>query len=70
MITSKQFALKIEDIVKSKKIPYIDAVCLYCESNGIDTGTVGKLVNKSLKEKIKLEAEKLNFLPKTSKLLL
>ena len=66
MITSKQFALKIEDIVKSKKIPYIDAVCLYCENNDIDTGTVGNLVNKSLKEKIKLEAEKLNLIEKSS----
>ena len=70
MITSKQFAFKIEDVVKSKKISYIEAVCLHCENNGIDTGSVGKLINKSLKEKIKLEAEKLNFLPKTSKLLL
>tara|TARA_Y100000590_G_scaffold123976_1_gene141829 strand:+ start:13837 stop:14082 length:246 start_codon:yes stop_codon:yes gene_type:complete len=68
MLTSKKFALKIEEIVKEKRISYIDAVVYYCEKNNIDTGTVGNLINKSLKEKIKGEAENLNFLPKSSTL--
>ena len=61
-MTSKEFSLKIENIVKEKKITYMDAVVWYCEQNDIDTGTVGNLISKSLKEKIKLEATNLKML--------
>ena len=61
-MTSKEFSLKIENIVKEKKITYMDAVVWYCEQNDIDTGTVSNLISKSLKEKIKLEATNLKTL--------
>ena len=61
-MTSKEFSLKIENIVKEKKITYMDAVVWYCEQNDIDTGTVSNLISKSLKEKIKLEATNLRML--------
>ena len=61
-MTSKEFSLKIENIVKEKKITYMDAVVWYCEQNEIDTGTVSNLISKSLKEKIKLEATNLKML--------
>ena len=64
-MNSKRFALEIEEIVKSKKISYMDAVVLYCENNDIDTGTISSLINKSLKEKIQMEAEKLNLVEKS-----
>ena len=38
----------------------------YCEDNDIDTASVGPLINKSLKEKLQLEAEKLNLIEKSS----
>ena len=47
-MTSKEFSLKIENIVKEKKISYMDAVVWYCEQNEIDTGTVSNLISKSL----------------------
>lgn len=65
-MNSKKFALKIEAIVKEKKIPYMDAVLKYCEDNDIDTSSIGPLINKSLKEKIQAEAEKLNLIEKSS----
>jgi len=55
-MNSKEFSLKIESIVKEKRISYMDAVILYCEENDIDLETAKPLVSKSLKEKIKLEA--------------
>jgi hypothetical protein len=55
-MNSKEFSLKIETIVKEKKITYMEAVILYCEEQGIDTGTVSNLISKPLKEKIKVEA--------------
>ena len=61
-MTSKEFSLKIENIVKEKKISHMDAVVWYCEQNDIDTGTVSNLISKSLKEKIKLEATNLKML--------
>ena len=61
-MTSKEFSLKIENIVKEKKITYMAAVVWYCEQNDIDTGTVSNLISNSLKEKIKLEATNLKML--------
>ena len=65
-MNSKKFAMNIESIVKEKKIPYMDAVVKFCEDNDIDLATVGPLINKSLKEKIQLEAEKLNLIERSS----
>tara|TARA_B100000900_G_scaffold15482_1_gene12285 strand:- start:860 stop:1075 length:216 start_codon:yes stop_codon:yes gene_type:complete len=65
-MNSKKFALIIEGIVKDKRISYLDAVLHYCEDNDIDTASVGPLINKSLKEKIKAEAEKLNLVERSS----
>jgi hypothetical protein len=61
-MNSKEFSLKIENIVKEKRISYIDAVVWYCEQNEIDTGTVSPLISKSLKEKIQVEAVDLRML--------
>ena len=61
-MNSKEFSLKIESIVKEKRISYMDAVILYCEENDIDTGTVSSLISKSLKEKIKVEAVDLRLI--------
>tara|TARA_B100001093_G_scaffold168498_1_gene161170 strand:+ start:12322 stop:12582 length:261 start_codon:yes stop_codon:yes gene_type:complete len=62
IMNSKEFSLKIESIVKEKRITYMDAVIWYCEQNDIDPGTVSSLVSKSLKEKIKVEAIDLRML--------
>ena len=65
-MNSKKFALTIESIVKDKRISYMDAILKFCEENDIDPSSVGSLINKSLKEKIQLEAEKLNLIEKSS----
>ena len=66
LMNSKKFALTIESIVKGKRISYMDAILKFCEENDIDPSSVGSLINKSLKEKIQLEAEKLNLIEKSS----
>ena len=69
IITPNKFALLIEDIVKNKRISYIDAVVLYCEKHDIDPSTTKSMINKNLKEKIAYEAQGLNMLKeKTAKL--
>ena len=61
-MNSKEFSLKIESIVKEKRISYMEAIVWYCEQNDIDTGTISPLISKSLKEKIQVEATDLRML--------
>ena len=50
-----------------EKINYIDAIVHYCEVNELDVESVTKLVSKPLKEKLKWDATRLNFMKATSK---
>jgi len=61
-MNSKEFSLKIEGIVKEKKISHMDAIVWYCDENGLDTSQVSPLISKSLKEKIQVEATNLRML--------
>ena len=61
-MNSKEFSLKIEGIVKEKRITHMDAVVWYCDENGLDTSQVSSLISKSLKEKIQVEASKANLI--------
>jgi len=61
-MNSKEFSLKIEAIVKEKRISYMYAVIDYWKGNDIDLGTVNPMINKSLKEKIKSEAINLKMI--------
>ncbi len=66
--TANEFSLYIEQLVKEKKLSYMDAVLDYCKENFLEPEDVAKLINKSLKEKIALDMQELNYLPKTAKL--
>ena len=67
-ITSKRFTIIIEDLVRTKNLTYLEAVCYYCEQNGLETNTVSKWISPTIKEKIQYDAEALNYLPKTTQL--
>ena len=64
-----RFAQEIESLVHntSGNMSYIDAIIHFCEQNNIDVESVPKLISKPLKEKIKCDAEELNFMKKTSR---
>ena len=65
---SARFAEAIESLVlENKDMNYIDAIVHFCETNSIDLESVPKLIPKPLKEKIKYEAQELNFLKRTSR---
>ena len=66
-LTPSKFALEIEKIVVEEKLNYIDAIVFYCEKNEIEIESVPKLISKPLKEKLKYDAQKLNFMKKTSR---
>ena len=68
VLNREKFSIIVEQIVKEKQISYMDAIVWWCEENEFDIQDVNKLISPLIKEKIKVEAEDLNFLPKSSRL--
>ncbi len=68
-LTPTKFSQEIERLVKKSDglITYIEAVVTYCQENEIELETVSKLVSKPLKERLKHEAQRLNYMKQTSK---
>ena len=66
-VTPQKFAMDIEKIVVDEELNYIDAIIHYCEINNIEIESVTKLISKPLKERLKWDAIRLNFMKKTSR---
>ena len=63
-----KFAENIESLVlENRGMNYIDAIVHFCDQNNIDVESVPKLISKPLKEKIKCDAQQLNFMKRTSR---
>jgi hypothetical protein len=63
-----RFAQEIEKIVQNdKNMTYIDAIVYFCEQNSLDIESVPKLISKPLKEKIRGEAMRFNYLKRSSR---
>lgn len=63
-LTKKRFSKMIETEVRANKLSYMDAVVHLCEQNNIEIEDVKKFLSVSVKERIEVEAQNLNFLPK------
>ena len=61
-LTPMKFSYIIEKIVLDEGLNYIDAILFYCEKENIDVESVSKLMTKPLKEKLKVDAIRLNFM--------
>ena len=67
-MTSAKFSQEVEKIaVTNEDMNYIDSVLHLCEINEIEVESVPKLISKPLKEKLKYEAQRLNYMKKTSR---
>tara|TARA_B100001094_G_scaffold307237_1_gene338768 strand:+ start:826 stop:1080 length:255 start_codon:yes stop_codon:yes gene_type:complete len=66
-MNAAKFAVEIEKLVKKEKLNYIDAIVLFCDENSIELDSITKLISKPLKEKIKWDAQQLNFMKKTTR---
>ena len=69
-LTPTKFSQEIERLVKKSNglITYIEAVVTYCqEKNEIEVETVPKLISKPLKERLRHEAQRLNYMKQSSK---
>ena len=68
-MTQAKFSGMVEEIVKNSDglTNYIDAVIVVCENLDIEVDTVNKLISKPLKDKIKFNAQELNYVKRTSR---
>ena len=55
-------------MVATKKITYIEAIVEYAQNIDVEIESIAKMLNKSIKDKIEVEAQDLNMLKKTAKL--
>ena len=66
-LTPQKFAMEIEKIVAEDELNYIDAILHYCETNSLEVESITKLISKPLKERLKWDATRLNFMKITSR---
>jgi hypothetical protein len=68
-MTPSKFSMEIERLVKTSNglITYIEAVVTYCQENEIEMESVPKLLSKPLKERLRHEAQRMNYIKKSSK---
>lgn len=64
----KAFSNRIEDLVKDRPMPYMDAILKCTEDLGIEVESAAKLLNKNIREKLEVEAQDLNLVQKSARL--
>lgn len=60
--------MMVENLVRTTKLSYIEAICEICEVEGIETEDVKKYLSDPILNNIEAEARSLNFLPKMNTL--
>lgn len=68
MLTKKSFTKMVEENVSKTRMSYIDSIVYLCEQNNIEIEDVKKYIVPSIANKIEVEAQNLNFLPKDGEL--
>lgn len=66
-MTASKFSIEIEKIVRDSNLNYIEAIVQFCEDKNIELDGINKLISKPLKEKLKFDAQRLNFMKRTSR---
>lgn len=66
IIEPEIFCREVENLHAHHGFSMFDAVFQTCDNYGVDYSLVGPLVNRSIKEKIKKEAIKMNLLKQES----
>jgi len=55
-ITTKRFAVIVDELVRTKRLTHMEAIIYYCEQNLIEPEHVTKWIDRSLKEKLQMES--------------
>lgn len=65
---ANEFSLWIEQEHNNTGIPRMDLVISYCQSRDIDIESISPLINKVLKERIRIEAQEARLMKPTGRL--
>ncbi|MEK9697247.1 MAG: late promoter transcription accessory protein [Candidatus Poseidoniales archaeon] len=68
LMTSAKFSIIIEEAVKEHRLSYMDAIIWWCEQHEMEIEVAAKLCNGVIKEKLRYEAQELNFLERPNRL--
>ena len=68
LMTSAKFSIIIEKAVQQHRLSYMDAIVWWCEEHEMEIEVAAKLCNGVIKEKLRYEAQELNFLEKPNRL--
>ena len=68
LIDKKGFSRRIENLIKNKPMPYMDAIIHCADHYGLEPETAAKLITKTIKEKLEFEIQDLNLLEKSATL--
>lgn len=64
----KDFCNRVEKYAINNRCTYLEAITDVCEEMEIEPVLAAKYISKPIKEKLRVEFEQKNFLPKTPKL--
>jgi hypothetical protein len=64
----RDFSRRVEEYVMSNNCGYLDAVVDISEEMNIEPQLAAKYISKPIKERLRIEGEQINLLPKTPKL--
>jgi hypothetical protein len=66
--TAQEFSSWVQAQSKERRMTCMDVIIEYCTERDIDIEAVAVLINKVLKEKIRIEAEEAHLMRKTARL--
>ena len=66
--TPASFSKRIERLALDNNLTHIESCLYWCDENGLEPEDVSHLINASLRDKIRYEAEQKNFLKKQNAL--
>lgn len=62
LMTKKRFSMMVEETVLNLSLSYLDAIMYLCEKHTIEPEDVKKYISPAVKEKLEVDAMKLNYL--------
>ena len=62
LMTKKRFSMMVEETVLNLSLSYLDAIMYLCEKHTIEPEDVKKYISPAIKEKLEVDAMKLNYM--------
>jgi uncharacterized protein YdhG (YjbR/CyaY superfamily) len=66
VITKQELTIRAERLVRSDGLSYIEAIIQICNDLDVDPEDIAKMVTGPLRDKLEVEAQKNNILPRSN----